>query len=396
MRQQLHNGSYSEGGQHEKLANVTSLVQYFDAKPREGNRVGPSTCNKRRKPASRCGQPFSVRSRLELVTLRHQKNLCSVGSSRCGSNGIRQVTKSARLLLMEQTGHRGLGVGQPSPGHQLGPVPTSLLLPPLSTPTAGFGQVQTAGGAQDDPGCPLVAREALLPSSPEHADRCEENPSQQPASCGPSQRESSSGPSSSKTCRVLDFWEIRRERFDISRSAQTLVEASWRGSTEKRYGGAWGQWLEWCSGQGVQAAAPTLSNILDYLASLFDGGAQYRTINLHRSALSSTLKPIDGFCVGQHPLVCRLLKGAFNLRPPRPKLCPTWSVKGVLDTLRDWSPASKLSLKCLSYKTAMLVALATAKRPGRLTLLSTKEGFWEVSQSQARSGPIELEKTEGL
>ena len=195
---------------------------------------------------------------------------------------------------------------------------------------------------------------------------------------------------------MLDFWEIRRETLNISQSAQNLVEASWRDSTEKRYGGAWRQWLELCRLQGVQAAAPSLSNILDYLASLFDRGAQYRTINLHRSALSSTLKPIDGFCVGQHPLVCRLLKGAFNLRPPRPKLCPTWSVKGVLDTLRVWSPASKLSLKCLSYKTAMLVALATAKRPGSLTLLSTKEGFCEIGQSQARFQPVELEKTEGL
>ena len=135
---------------------------------------------------------------------------------------------------------------------------------------------------------------------------------------------------------------------------------------------------------------------MDYLASLFDSGAQYRTINLHRSALSSTLKPIDGYCVGQHPLVCRLLKGAFNLRPPRPKLCPSWSIKTVLDTLKEWSPASKLSLKCLSFKTCMLVALASAKRPGSLTLLSTKAGFFELGASKARFQPVELEKTEGL
>ena len=119
-------------------------------------------------------------------------------------------------------------------------------------------------------------------------------------------------------------------------------------------------------------------------------------IKQHRAALSSTFKSLYGYCVGQHPLVCRLLKGIFNLRPPRPKLCPSWSVKGVLDTLKDWCPSSSLSLKCLTFKTCMLVALASAKRPGSLSLLSTKQGFCEVSQSQIRFQPVELEKTEGL
>ena len=175
-----------------------------------------------------------------------------------------------------------------------------------------------------------------------------------------------------------------------------MVEASWRSSTDKRYGAAWRQWIEWCGLQGVQATSPTLADILNYLASLYDKGAQYRTINLHRSALSSTLKPIDGFCVGQHPLVCRLLKGAFNSRPPRPKLCPTWSVQRVLNTLAEWSPASKLSLKLLTFKTCMLLALASAKRPSSLTLLSTKPGFCELSQDKVRFQPVDLEKTEGL
>ena len=44
----------------------------------------------------------------------------------------------------------------------------------------------------------------------------------------------------------------------------------------------------------------------------------------------------------------------------------------------------------------MLVALATAKRPGSLTLLSTKRGFCEFGQAQVRFQPVDLEKTEGL
>ena len=204
---------------------------------------------------------------------------------------------------------------------------------------------------EDGTGGTMVVGENILSSSTRHVARLPQNPSEQSDDRGPDNGYPTSRPAATQAGRLLDYWEIRHESFEISKTAKTLVEASWRGSTEKRYSGAWQQWLEWCGLQRVQAALSTLANILDYLASLFDKGCEYRTINLHRSALSSTLAPIDGFCVGQHPTVCRLLKGAYNLRPPRQKLCPTWSVQVVLDTLRDWSPASKLDLRLLTFKT---------------------------------------------
>ena len=230
-------------------------------------------------------------------------------------------------------------------------------------------------GPKDDPGDPMVDSKAVLPSPAGPPGGLQENSHQRPDGGGSSNRDATPRSSTAKAGRLSDFWDIRNQSSNLSESAKKLVEALWRNSTEKRYAGAWRQWLKWCSLQGVQAASPTLNNILDYLASLYDSGAQYRTINLHRSALSSTLRPIEGFCVGQHPLVCRLLKGAYNMRPPRPKLCPSWSIKRVLDTLKEWSPASSLSLRCLTYKTCMLIALASSKRPSSLTLLSTKEGF---------------------
>ena len=135
--------------------------------------------------------------------------------------------------------------------------------------------------------------------------------------------------------------------------------------------------------------------MLDFLAHLFDLNKSYRTINLYRSALSSTLKPIDGFCVGKHPLVCRLLKGVFNKRPPTQKLCQSWSVIQVLDLLKSLSPSSSLDLKTLTLKTVMLLALASAKRCSSLSLLSIKPGFMELSESRVRLQPDGLEKESG-
>ena len=135
-----------------------------------------------------------------------------------------------------------------------------------------------------------------------------------------------------------------------------------------------------------------MNNILNYLANLYKLGFMYRSVNVHRSALSSTLKPIEGFPVGQHPVVKRLMKGIFNSRPPIKTLCSTWYVSKVLKMLKDWSPASSLSLQCLTLKTVMLLALATAKRCSSLTLLSLKKGFCEFSDSLVRLQPIGLEK----
>ena len=44
----------------------------------------------------------------------------------------------------------------------------------------------------------------------------------------------------------------------------------------------------------------------------FNSGHSYRSINVYRSALSSIHPRIDGYTIGSHPLVSKLLKAIFN------------------------------------------------------------------------------------
>ena len=88
---------------------------------------------------------------------------------------------------------------------------------------------------------------------------------------------------------------------------------------------------------------------------------------------------MDGIKIGCHPLVCRLMKGIFNKRPPVKALVATWSVTKVLQLLRTWCPADKLDLKCLTLKTVMLLALASARKVSSLELLSIGPGFCKIS-----------------
>ena len=99
---------------------------------------------------------------------------------------------------------------------------------------------------------------------------------------------------------------------------------------------------------------------------------QYRTVNVLLSAISSTHQWVDWKPIGQHPLVIRLLKGISNERPPRPRYTTTWDVSKVTSYLSSLGDNKTLSLKQLSKKLAMLLALISPERSSVLADLDTR------------------------
>ena len=160
----------------------------------------------------------------------------------------------------------------------------------------------------------------------------------------------------------------------LSPPAIQLVLASWRPSTEASYSSAWRAWVCWCATRNIDPFSPSVAAVLDYLADLYASGRQYRTINTHRSALSATLPPIADRPAGQHPLVCRLLRGIANLRPPIPRYALTWDVGQVLNHLRSFPLADSqtLPILLLSRKLTVLLALASGKRCSDLHALDVR------------------------
>ena len=120
----------------------------------------------------------------------------------------------------------------------------------------------------------------------------------------------------------------------LSQEVTNLLGASWREGTHKNYNSAWGKWEEWCLSAEVSPCAASLNDVLSYLTAQFNSGHSYRSINVYRSALSSIHPRIDGYTIGSHPLVSRLLKAIFNKRPPLPKYTASWSVGQVLSYLK--------------------------------------------------------------
>ena len=184
----------------------------------------------------------------------------------------------------------------------------------------------------------------------------------------------SSGGNTSKIGRL----EGLRKRFrsgGVSEQAIELILASWRSKTNANYDSAWKAWEAWSAGKGIHPFEADVCNVLDFLAEKFDQGLKYRTLNCYRSALSSALLPIEGFQAGSHPLVSKLLKGIFNLRPPEPRYTDVWDVGQVLRYLQSMGPNESLSLRLLTKKLATLLALVLAHRCsdlGRLSLEGRK------------------------
>ena len=102
--------------------------------------------------------------------------------------------------------------------------------------------------------------------------------------------------------------------------------------------------------------------------------------------------PLDGFQIGKHPLISCLMKRAFNLHPPQPRHTGRWDVKQVLNFLKQKGETTDLSIKDLTLKLSILLALSNADRPSDLCALdvrylsSTPNGAEFQLVTQTKSG----------
>ena len=110
--------------------------------------------------------------------------------------------------------------------------------------------------------------------------------------------------------------------------------------------------------------------MVNFLAHLYKEGYQYRSLSSYKSAMAFMHSPINGVSISQHPLVSRPLKGAFQTRPPLRRYQGTWDVGTVLNYISADQLDQKMSLKQLSLRTVMLLALTRPSRSADLANLT--------------------------
>ena len=155
----------------------------------------------------------------------------------------------------------------------------------------------------------------------------------------------------------------------LSEQATSLIAMSWRTKTNRFYDSLFKRWNRWCSERGSNPFSGPVSEIANFLASPFEKGYQYSSINAYRSAISSVHDRVDGVNVGQHPTIIRLVKGIFNARPPIPRYSDTWDVQTVLNYIESCGKPDKLPLKALTFRTVFLMAITRPSRSADLSQL---------------------------
>ena len=141
-----------------------------------------------------------------------------------------------------------------------------------------------------------------------------------------------------------------------------IIMSSWRESTQGQYGTYLQKWQNFCSRRSVDPISPTINQVLEFFTELYDNNCGYSALNSARSALSALISLPRDLSIGNHPLITRFLKGVFQIQPALPRYSSIWDVNVVLKYLKSVAPATRLSLKELSYKVIMLLLLLSGQR----------------------------------
>ena len=130
---------------------------------------------------------------------------------------------------------------------------------------------------------------------------------------------------------------------------------SWRKKTRTQYNAYLKRYETFCQRHGSEPLTPTETITVDFLTDMYNSGYGYSAINTARAAVSGINS------TGSHPLVCRYMRGVFNLRPSIPRYTHIWDVSIVLNYLRTL-PAVELNLHMLSVKLVTPCALTAGQR----------------------------------
>ena len=164
----------------------------------------------------------------------------------------------------------------------------------------------------------------------------------------------------------------RNEYEDLDEDDEKFLFHHLASQTSTGYGYIWRKFSKFCAQLNVNPFSCSPAIIVRYLRQNFENGAQYRSINFIRSAISKFHKGFDSSSAGEHLLVKQACKAAFRLRPPLPKYQTTFDMKPVLQYVATiLGNNNLLTLKWLTFKTAFLIAFSSLSRVSTLSRLGS-------------------------
>ena len=131
---------------------------------------------------------------------------------------------------------------------------------------AGGGNNSSAASVEDT---------AVVSSTPSNAGRLASSPSQ-------ANHQHGGGSPSPATSSLEHLWESLCGQ-GLSDQTTELVLGSWRSKTNKSYDSLFGRWNRRCSERGSNPFSGPVSEVANFLASLYQQGYRYNSLNAYRS-----------------------------------------------------------------------------------------------------------------
>ena len=202
------------------------------------------------------------------------------------------------------------------------------------------------------------------------------------------------GPNISSPSRARSSMGLARERLNLSteglpQSVINTIQSARAQSTRSLYDVKWRVFEEWCEDSHITSFQASVKDILSFLQSLMDKGRAFSTIKVYLAAISACHIGFGNKTVGEHPLICRFMKGARRVLRVSKSVVPTWDLALVLDALTGapFEPLEQVDMKFLSLKTALLLALVTTKRVSDLHALSVHSECTQFSDGKVTIRP---------
>ncbi len=173
----------------------------------------------------------------------------------------------------------------------------------------------------------------------------------------------------------------------FSQQASEVISAHHRASTSSLYQSKWQLFSNWCDGQQIdplKVTVPQVAELFLYMYLFNDKGFKMSTIKGYCSAISRVLR-YQGTDISNDDEISLLIRSLDLRRPTTMSTVPKWNLAVVLRHLTrpPYEPLNTASPKFLTYKTAFLLGLASAKRIGELHALtkftSHTEGWTSVT-----------------
>ena len=109
--------------------------------------------------------------------------------------------------------------------------------------------------------------------------------------------------------------------------------------------------------------------MVKYISHLYETGAEWSTVNYHRSSISKFHVGFHGIPLGEHPLVCQAVKAVFRLRPPLPQYKSAFDIDPVMAYIKSL-PTTSISPQLLSFKALFLAIYSSISRVSSMARLA--------------------------